>query len=109
MAVGKFLRDSATLQASGLELSHISSASSDSFNKIHLGFDFGPNGLAFYPHISFFCEHNKHEFAFSIALVSSFGSVINNDIPDPFGYSHHSRQLPEYMSMSGHNIFEPLF
>ena len=64
------------------------------------GFKYGPNRPAFYPPVSFSHEHNKHKSIFSIASVSSFGSVINNSAPDSFGYSRHSRPPLEDMSIS---------
>ena len=88
------------MQTSNQGLSCTSFAGFDSFDKVHHGFEFGPNRLAFYPPVSFSCKHNKHEPIFSIASVSSFGSVINNGAPDPFGYSRHSRPPSEDMSIS---------
>ena len=98
--VDKFSRNSTTMQTSDQGLSRTSFAGFDSFDEVRHGFEFGPNRPVFYPPVSFSREHNKHESIFSIASVSSFGSVINNGAPDPFGYSRHSRPPSEDMSIS---------
>ena len=98
--VDKFSRNSATSQASNQGQSRTSFAGLDSFDEVRRGFEFGPNRPAFYPPISFSREHNKHDSIFSIASVSSYGSVINNGAPDPFGYSRHSRPSSEDVSIS---------
>ena len=72
----------------------------DSFDEVRRGFEFGPNRPAFYPPVDFSGKHNKHDSVFSVASVSSFGSVIDNGAPDPFGYGHHSRPPSEDMSIS---------
>ena len=96
----KFSRNSSTSQVSNLGPSRISYAGFDSFDEVRRGFEFGPNRPAFYPPISFSREHNKHDSIFSIASVSSYGSVIDNGAPDPFGYSRHSRPPSDDMSIS---------
>jgi hypothetical protein len=98
--VDKFSRNSATSQASKQGQSRTSFAGLDSFDEVRRGFEFGPNRPAFYPPVSFSREHNKHDSIFSIASVSSYGSVIDNGAPDPFGYSRHSRPPSEDMSVS---------
>ena len=98
--VDKFSRNSATSQTSKQGQSRISFAGLDSFDEVRRGFEFGPNRPAFYPPISFSRDHNKHDSIFSIASVSSYGSVINNGAPDPFGYSGHSRPPSEDVSIS---------
>lgn len=98
--VDKFSRDSATSQASNQGQSHTTFAGFDSFDEVRRGFEFGPNRPAFYPPVSFSREHNKHDSIFSIASVSSYGSVIDNGAPDPFGYSRHTRPPSEDMSIS---------
>ena len=98
--IDKFSRSSDASQASSLGQPHASFAGLDSFDEVRRGFEFGPNRPAFYPPISFSRQHDKHDSVFSIASVSSFGSVINNGAPDPFGYSRHSRPPSEDMSVS---------
>ena len=98
--VDKFSRDSAASQASNQGPSCTTFAGFDSFDEVRRGFEFGPNRPAFYPPVSFSREHNKHDSIFSIASVSSYGSVIDNGAPDPFGYSRHSRPPSEDMSIS---------
>lgn len=93
-------RDSATSQVSSQGQSHMGFAGFDSFDEVRRGFEFGPNRPAFYPPVSFSREHNKHDSIFSIASVSSFGSVIDNGAPDPFGYSRHSRPPSDDISIS---------
>jgi len=96
----KSSRNSAASQVSSQGHPRISFAGFDSFDEVRRGFEFGPNRPAFYPPISFSREYNKHDSILSVASVSSFGSVINNGAPDPFGYSHHSRPLSEDTSLS---------
>jgi serine/arginine repetitive matrix protein 2 len=98
--VGELSRISATSRVSGQGQSRISFVGLDSFDEVRRGFEFGPNRPAFYPPVSFSREHNKHDSVFSIASVSSYGSVVNNGAPDPFGYSRHSRPPSEDMSIS---------
>ena len=96
----RFSRDSATSPVSAQPQARTSFAGFDSFDEVRRGFEFGPNRPAFYPPVSFSREHNKHDSMFSIASVSSFGSVIDNGAPDPFGYARHSRPPSEDMSIS---------
>ena len=98
--VDKFSRSSDASQVSGLGQPCPSFAGLDSFDEVRRGFEFGPNRPAFYPPIGSSRQHNKHDSVFSIASVSSFGSVIDNGAPDPFGYSRHSRPPSEDMSIS---------
>jgi len=98
--VDKFSRNSATSQVSSQGQSRTSFAGFDSFDEVRRGFEFGPNRPAFYPPVSFSREHNKHDSIFSIASVSSYGSVIDDGAPDPFGYARHSRPPSEDMSIS---------
>jgi len=98
--VDKFSRNSAASQASNQGQSRISFAGLDSFDEVRRGFEFGPNRPGFYPPVSFSRDHNKHDSVFSIASVSSYGSVIDNGAPDPFGYSGHSRPPSEDVSIS---------
>ena len=98
--VDKFSRDSATSQISNQGQSRASFVGFDSFDEVRRGFEFGPNRPAFYPPVSFSRVHNKHDSLLSIASVSSYGSVIDNGAPDPFGYSRHSRSPSEDMSIS---------
>ena len=98
--IDEFSRNSATSQASNQGQSPTSFAGFDSFDEVRRGFEFGPNRPAFYPPVSFSREHNKHDSIFSVASVSSFGSVIDNGAPDPFGYSRHSRPPSDDMSIS---------
>jgi serine/arginine repetitive matrix protein 2 len=93
-------RDSATSQVSDKPQSRTSFAGLDSFDEVRRGFEFGPNRPVFYPPVSFSSKHNKHDSMFSVASVSSFGSVIDNGAPDPFGYARHSRPPSEDMSIS---------
>lgn len=97
---GDFSRNSTISQALDLGQSRISFAGFDSFDEVRRGFEFGPNRPAFYPPVSFSREPNKRDSIFSIASVSSYGSVINDGAPDPFGYSRHSRPPSEDMSIS---------
>jgi len=96
----KFSRYSTTSQVSSQGQPRISFAGFDSFDEVRRGFEFGPNRPAFYPPTSFSREYNKHDSIFSVASVSSYGSVINNGAPDPFGYSRHNRPLSEDTSIS---------
>ena len=96
----EFSRDSATSQVSDKPQSRTSFAGLDSFDEVRRGFEFGPNRPVFYPPVSSSRQHNKHDSMFSIASVSSFGSVIDNGAPDPFGYARHSRPPSEDMSIS---------
>ena len=98
--VDRFSRNSATSQVSNLGQSRTSFAGFDSFDEVRRGFEFGPNRPSFYPPINFSREHNKQDSIFSIASVSSYGSVIDNGAADPFGYSRHSRPPSEDMSIS---------
>ena len=98
--IEKFSRDSATSQAPDQPQTRTSFVGLDSFDEVRRGFEFGPNRPAFYPPVSLSCKHNKHDSIFSIASVSSFGSVIDNGAPDPFGYARHSRPPSEDMSIS---------
>ena len=98
--VDKFSRNSSTSRVSNLGQSRTSFAGLDSFEEVRRGFEFGPNRPAFYPPINFSRDHNKHDSMFSIASVSSFGSVIDGGAPDPFGYSRHSRPPSEDVSIS---------
>jgi len=98
--VDKFSRNSATSRVSDQGQSRISFAGLDSFDEVRRGFEFGPNRPAFYPPVSFSRDHGKHDSIFSIASVSSYGSVIDNGAPDPFGYSRHSRPPSEDVSIS---------
>jgi len=98
--VGKFSRNSTASRAFNQGQSRISFASLDSFDEVRRGFKFGPNGAAFYPFVSFSRDHSKHDSIFSIASVTSYGSVINNGAPDPFGYSRHNRPSSEDVSIS---------
>ena len=98
--VDKFSRNCTTSQVSNQEQSRTSFAGFDSFDEVRRGFEFGPNRPAFYPPLSFSREHNKQDSIFSIASVSSYGSVIHNGAPDPFGYSRHSRPPSDDLSIS---------
>jgi len=46
--------------------------------KVRHGFELCPNTPAFYPPVSFSHGHNKHNSIFSIASLSSYGSVIHS-------------------------------
>ena len=98
--VDKFSRDSAASQVSNQGLPRVSFVGFDSFDEVRRGFEFGPNRPAFYPPVTFSREHNKQDSIFSIASVSSYGSVINNGAPDPFGYSRHNHSRPPSEDMS---------
>jgi len=98
--VDQFSRGSTTSQDSNQGQSSASFAGFDSFDEVRRGFEFGPNRPAFYPPVSFSREHNKHDSIFSIASVSSYGSVVDNGAPDPFGYSRHTRPPSDDMSIS---------
>ena len=98
--VENFSRNSATSQVSDAPQVRTSFAGFDSFDEVRRGFEFGPNRPVFYPPVSLSRNHNKHDSMFSVASVSSFGSVIDNDAPDPFGYARHSRPPSEDMSIS---------
>jgi serine/arginine repetitive matrix protein 2 len=98
--IEKFSRNSAAPRTSEQPQARTSFAGFDSFDEVRRGFEFGPNRPAFYPPVSFSRKHNKHDSMFSVASVSSFGSVIDNGAPDPFGYAPHSRPPSEDMSIS---------
>ena len=98
--VERFSRNSATSQGSDQPQARASFVGLDSFDEVRRGFEFGPNRPTFYPPVSFSRKHDKHESIFSVASVSSFGSVIDNGAPDPFGYARHSRPPSEDMSIS---------
>ncbi|CAL1710495.1 unnamed protein product [Somion occarium] len=104
-----FARDSSQI-SHGSSRSRTTSEASftgfESFDEIRRGFEFGPTRPAFYPppgantsqsHSR--TSHNKHESMYSVASVSSFGSVVNSGSVDPFGYFL-SRPPSEDMSMS---------
>ena len=98
--VDKFSKNSAPSQVSERGQPRASFTGFDSFDEVRRGFEFGPNRPAFYPAVNFSREHNKQDSIFSIASVSSFGSVIDNGAPDPFGYSRHSHSRPPSEDMS---------
>ena len=98
--VEKFSRGSAASQVSDKPQTRTSFAGLDSFDEVRRGFEFGPNRPVFYPPDSSSHKHNNHDSIFSVASVSSFGSVINNGTSDPFGYARHSRPPSEDMSIS---------
>ena len=98
--VENFSRNSATSQVSDAPQVRTSFTGFDSFDEVRRGFEFGPNRPVFYPPVSLSRNHNKHDSMFSVASVSSFGSVIDNGAPDPFGYARHSRPPSEDMSIS---------
>ena len=98
--VEKLSRNSATSQISDKSQAHTTFAGFDSFDEVRRGFEFGPNRPVFYPPVNFSHKHDKHDSIFSVASVSSFGSVIDNGAPDPFGYARHSRPPSEDMSIS---------
>jgi serine/arginine repetitive matrix protein 2 len=85
-----------------LEDSRFSFAGLDSFDEVRRGFEFGPNRPAFYPPpgAEVCRNHNKHDSIFSVASISSYGSVIDPGDIDPFGYANSSRPPSEDMSIS---------
>lgn len=78
----------------------------ESFDEIRRGFEFGPNRPTFYPppgagntSSRSWASHKKFESIYSIASVSSFGSVLDSGSVDPFGYLH-NRPISDDMSVS---------
>ncbi|KAF7791167.1 hypothetical protein EIP86_002178 [Pleurotus ostreatoroseus] len=61
----------------------------ESFDEVRRGFEFGPNRPGFYPPpgVSSVSSHGRHESMYSVASVSSYGSVIRPGTLDPFGYA----------------------
>jgi serine/arginine repetitive matrix protein 2 len=62
----------------------------DSFDEVRCGFEFGADRPAFYPPVGAEVSkrHNKHNSVFSIASISSYGSVIDSGNVHPFGYAN---------------------
>lgn len=58
-----------------------------SFDEVRGGFEFGPNRPVFWPpkDAALRPAHHQHEFLYSIASISSYGTVVNNGAQDPFG------------------------
>jgi serine/arginine repetitive matrix protein 2 len=85
-------------------VSEASFAGFDSFEEVRRGFEFGPNRPAFYPVQSARATkrtHGREESVFSIASISSYGSVINAGSRDPFGFiAPNMPSRPPSMDMS---------
>lgn len=84
------------------EDSRVSFLGFDSFDEVRRGFEFGADRPAFYPPPDMSSgQYNKHDSMFSIASISSYGSVIDSGDVDPFGYARNQSRPPsEDLSMS---------
>jgi serine/arginine repetitive matrix protein 2 len=101
------MRESAAYDHSRRE-SALSFFGLESFDEVRRGFEFNNSRPGFYPtalaeYDQSQLGHSKHDSAFSIPSVSSYGAVLRPGLPDPFEYGitdTQSRRISDDMSMS---------